>query len=244
MDFLIYNTGKMKSLSLYINERKNQLPFTYQQFVDWIDYIFDYDDRQEELNRLLDERKPGLSKMLRDWVLANRISGGSNMKLLYNTLEQSDLRRIDRLLGVGGYGLVLDQGDRVLKWFHEGQLDSDEQKKSMKFYKWQLHHHHPSFIYIYKLTNRYVVAEKVKTGTEACRRMDRYTNDPKSIDQRWPLWKQVLDNDRPDGIPDDVWEWNQSVKEAMKEMGVHYPGDLSLDNLGETRDGRVVYMDI
>lgn len=245
----------MKPLHLYIIEnRVETLPFTREEFKR---YCPDSWDDDNEFVKEIDERvrkQYGYNawKTFNGWVEGSQY--GSDLDVLYDILCNVPLKRLDKMLGAGSNGIVIDCGDRIIKWFHKNTPMTDEDDS---FYEYCIEHPKSRvFPVVYKLGKNYVVMEKLQTGTPRCKLFDRYlgyngtkveVNGVKDSLDNWiykndPEVEKVLKKDFKIWT---IYEWGKEALRCLKEAtGWDAFSDLRLANLGERKNGEIVWFDI
>ena len=171
---------------------------------------------------------------------------GSTADQLYDDLLNLPLKRLESMLGAGSYGTALDLGGgRVMKWFHKNTLAERSHKVTMRFFNWCLKNNHPYFPKVYKVTEKYVVMEKL--AMEPKKKIEKYNTFIKNVVD----YRDVIAFVKGEGMKpkfhytyNECWDWHVSVCKAMMAMGIDYPSDLHTGNLGiRPGTGEVVYFD-
>lgn len=246
----------METLYTYIIEaraRVNELPFTNQEWQHFCDCVFgcDYDNAKIYIDlqkRLI--KKFGKGEGMKYFRLligyAEGYYYGDNADQLYDSIKNMPLKRLESLLGAGSYGTVLDLGHgKVLKWFHAHTLSDHSHKLTMKFFDWCLKNDYPYFPKVYKVTEKYVVMEKLDMQPE--KKLKKYNTFLKTV----VSYRDVINFVKGKAPKPkfhhsykECWDWHVSVCKAMMSMGIDYPSDLHTSNLGiRPSTGEVVYFD-
>lgn len=245
----------MIPLFQYITEnRVEKLPFTREEFKRYCPNSWDDEDEfvKEIDDRIKNQYGYNAWKTFNGWVEGSW--HGSDLDILYDILCNVPLKRLDKMLGAGSNGIVIDVGNRVIKWFHKNTPLKGEDEK---FYEWCLNHPRSVvFPVVYRMGKNYVVMEKLKTDTTRCKFYDRYlgwngekveVNGKKDTLDHWiykndPKVEEVLKKDFK------IWEVYQWGKKALKYLneatGFTEFSDLRLANLGERKNGEIVWFDI
>ena len=252
---------------LIIENRVEKLPFTREEFKKYAPDAWDYDNEfiKEIDNRIRKQYGDKIWHTFCGWVEGSWY--GSDMDVLYDILCNVPLKRLDKMLGAGSYGIVIDCGDRVIKWFHKNtpMTDADD-----RFYEYCMEHPESKvFPIVYKMGPNYVVLEKLKTDTPKCQKYNEWLGwSPKrvvpitlpKIDSKnggttmekciWNYKKYKNQIDKVvKQLPHDIQEIFQWGLEAYKHLQQVEPGvsnfvDLRLANIGERKNGEIVWFDI
>ena len=179
---------------------------------------------------------------------------GSDLDVLYDILCNVPLKRLDKMLGAGSNGIVIDCGDKVIKWFHKNTPPIGEDER---FYNWCLAHPKSKiFPVVYKIGKNYVVMEKLKTGTVRCKFYDKYLGfngekiEINRVKKSLDYW--IYENDpkveailKKDIKIWEVYSWGKKALKCLKEAtGFDKFSDLRLPNIGERKNGEIVWFDI
>ena len=246
----------MKPLYIYIEEdreRIGELPFTREEWAEFCEAIFDggYDDSQ--MYTILQKRLMKKYGKTEGWkyfkLLIGYVEGyyyGSTADKLYDDIQHIPLKRLESMLGAGSYGTALDLGnDRVLKWFHTNTLTERDHKLTMRFFNWCLKNNHPYFPKVYKVTEKYVVMEKL--SMEPKKKIEKYNSFIKNVVSYRDVInfiKGTAEKPKFHHSYKECWDWHVSVCKAMMSMDIAYPSDLHTGNLGiRPSTGEVVYFD-
>lgn len=259
--YLYKQTKQMKTLFESILEAREligTLPFTRQQFKDFIAAVDDCDDDSEAWQAV--ERAVKDSYGQKTW---NGFKGwcegtqyGSDPDEMYDILCKMPKNRLDKILGAGSYGAAIELADgRVCKLFHK---NTPMEKADRKFYEYCMKHDTSVFPKIYKLGGSFVIMEKLKMNTPKCKLWDKYLGfNAKPI----PGTKYTLDeiakqsikgNTEPAAavreLGEDVLEilgWAVDALTHLKEaVGWDSFSDMKLANIGERADGSIIWFDI
>ena len=235
--------------------RVQELPFTREEFKR---YCPDGWDCEDEFIKEIDDRikaKFGEKawRTFNGWVEGNWY--GADLDVLYDILLNVPMSRLDKLLGAGSYGIVIDCGDRVIKWFHKNTPLCGEDER---FYNWCLEHPKSKvFPVVYKTGENYVVMEKLKTWTPKCKLYDKYlgfsadkidvNGKPMKLEDIIydPSIPGALDAVKKDRKVYEIYKWGVTAIKYLKEAtGFSEFSDLRLANIGERNNGEVVWFDI
>ena len=245
----------MISLYQYIVEnRVETLPFSREEFKRYCPNSWDDSDEfvKEIDDRIKDKYGKNVWKTFNGWVEGSWYD--SDLDVLYDILCNVPLKRLDKMLGAGSNGIIIDCGDRIIKWFHKNTPLKGEDKK---FYEWCLNHPRSKvFPVIYKIGENFVVMEKLKIGTPRCKFYDEYLGfDGKKIDingDKHPLDYWIYKNDpkvekilKKDFKVWEVYNWGKKALKYLEEAtGFDKFSDLRLANIGERKNGEIVWFDI
>lgn len=247
----------MKSLYQIILEQRavvGSLPFTREEFKKYCPDSWDDDNEfvKDIDNRILQKYGSKVLNTFRGWIEGSYY--GTDLDVLYDVLCNVPLTRLDRVLGAGSNGIVVDCGDRIIKWFHKNTPMKDEDNS---FFEWCMKHPKSKvFPVVYKLGKNYVVMEKLKTGTPRCKLYDSYlgfggkkieVNGKADTLDHWiykndPAVEQEIKKDREAW---EVYQWGKTALQYLKESaGFDKFSDLRLANIGERKNGEIVWFDI
>ena len=244
----------MKPLKEFLIETRQvmgELYFDKQLFVNFInDAIIDanYDDSiyWNGLKNIFDKYYPHMWNAFYSWcesILELKITPEE----FYEKIKLIPLDRINRVLGAGSNGIVLDMGDKVIKIFYSKTIKFCD----LPFLEWCSKHKSKVFPRVYKLGKNWAVMEKLKTFTPRLVKfydmIDNVYVDGISL---YEWIKQDDDKIDKSKFSKDEWEvieWGKRCKKEMEDMKSKYitwPGDLSLKNIGERNNGEIVFFDI
>lgn len=245
----------MKKLKQYILESRDvigQLPFSLDLFKKFIqDAIIDaeYDNSiyWEPMEEIVKKYNPSLWNIFYSWcesIMELKISPEE----FYEKIKQIPISRINRVLGAGSNGVVLDMGDMVLKIYYSKTI----KKPDNVFYSWCKDHKSKTFPKVYKLGSNWILMEKLKIKTKDTRDLLDTIDDPNPINGK-TLWDWIkLDKEDVDTSIFNkeqlkAFDWAQSCKKDMQNMnhrGIAWPGDLSINNIGQRNTGEIIFFDI
>lgn len=261
----------MKSLKEHLQEileaqeRIGKLPFSRQEFADFINVAKDYDDEAYIYGVFRDKIISACGEKVwngfKGWIEGSWYSSDPND--LYDLLERLPKNRLDRVLGAGSYGIVLDLNDKVIKWFHK---NTPMENRDRKFYEYCLRHRTSVFPEIYKVGKNFVIMEKLKTGTQKCKLYDQWigfspkyktTFKPKELKGKEADLEFCVKNyEKYSSQIDDylfkattqvreIFDWLMRVRDEYWKI---FPGDgfgdLREANIGERNNGDMVWFDI
>lgn len=261
----------MKTFSEYIAEARElvgKLPFRLSEYKYYLSCVLgatDDDDYIKEFEALV-EKVWGkrLAKALRGW--SEGAAETMEPAQAYKVLKGIPKERLERVLGAGSYGTAIGVGkDKVIKWFHAGAyMDND-----IKFYKFCMKTPLSVFPKIYKVTDKYVIMERLEVGTRKCKLYDKIANtnwkDKYDISTKafnvYPLRLAeyiVTGRTTSDYSDIDIDELRSHLSNADSEFldwalvvyngywsGDFYLEDFKLANIGERKsDKSVVWFDI
>lgn len=260
----------MKTLYQILEARTRiqDLPFTREEFKRYCPDGWDFED---EFIKEIDDRikaKFGYKawQTFNGWVEGNWYK--ADLDVLYDVLLNVPMSRLDKMLGAGSYGIVIDCGDRVIKWFHKNTPMTESDKR---FYEYCMKHPESKvFPIVYKIGPNYVVLEKLETDTPKCKKysewlgwspkhkvpikLPKVSSDGDGTTMEKCIWnyekhKAKIDKVVKKELPRDAQEIFQWGLEAYKHLQQVEPGvsnfvDLRLPNLGERKNKEVVWFDI
>lgn len=272
----------MKSIVELIHESREvlgELPFTEDEFIKLLKEL-DKEKDKKFIEDIFDriELKWGLGarNFFNGWL--RRECFTDDPKDLYKTIQQIPKDRLDRTLGSGSSGFALEiDKDKVIKWFYVGEtldVDIDEIQNNKVFYTYCLRHKSKVFPQVYKVTDQYVVMERLRTGTKKCKEYFKVGNE--DLDKKYGIkaddttrlnWVNLqsianyltgnvfygdpefsnLDVDsfynQLDPREKKVFDWFIKVGEESVK-GNLIVGDFKTSNLGERKNGDIIWFDI
>lgn len=171
-------------------------------------------------------------------------------------IKKQPVDRIKRILGAGGEGMVYNLGDnKVLKVMFDTDFMGDK-SRYIKTYKSMVGKHFETLPDIYKVTDDYIIREEVRPDTTKCRNYYRIatTKYPGLEDVGGTMERGFARGNTYDvnvAVPktkevQEVRKWLLSLRKDLSSIGINIRmnyGDFKSANLGETKDGRVVYFD-
>lgn len=201
-----------------------------------------------------------ISGILMAYFYSQRGMGGK-----YNTqkahefmdmLRRQPLDRIKRILGAGGEGMVYDLGNgSVLKVLWDVDFLSSR-KHMLQILRDMLGKHFETLPDIYKVTDEYIIREDCTPDTRKCHRYyDIATTKFPGLEKVGGTMEQGIARgyiyDVNVAVPktkevQEVRRWLLRLKKELASVGYEPTtnfGDFKPANLGETKDGRVVYFD-
>lgn len=250
----------MESLYNYIleaRERVGSLPFSVQEFENFMqDAIIDanYDDSQywDILKDKFCEKYP--EKL---WRVFTSICEkylelkDTTIEEFYNSFANIPIDRINNVLGAGSNGVVLKIGvDKVLKLFY----GDDIKKCDEPFIKWCYSNESNVFPKVYKIGKNWCTMELLSMHTGKCQlyinTLDKSNINGKSLfrilaDNKYQFDK--IDTSTFTDIQLEVFNWCKQVSKEMEDMNSRYikfPGDLVINNIGERKDGKIIFFDV
>lgn len=251
----------MKSLFESImesRERMGTLPFTEEQFREFIAAVDDCDDDSpawkymEELITTTYGKK--VWNGFKGWCEGTQY--GSEISDMYRILCNIPKNRLERILGAGSYGAAIELSNgTVCKLFHK---NTPMENVDRKFYEYCRTHDTSVFPKVYKLGKSYVIMEKLKMNTPKCKLWDKYLGFnakpiPGTKYKLEDIAKMSFDGDNEHAAAvracgEDVLEilgWAVDVLYHLKEAtGFVGFSDLKLANIGERPDGSIIWFDI
>lgn len=261
----------MKSLFeciLEARERLTQLPFSLEQFKQFVIACDDYNEDDPEYQNIqkivTKEYGERVWRGLLGWVEGTQWQ--SDPQDLYNILCWLPKDRIGRVLGAGSYGSVIDMGDKVCKLFHK---NTPMEANDRKFYEYCMTHNCKQFPIVYKIGKHYVIMEKLQTNTNRCKEYNDWvgwspknfvpislpetdTQDGKTtiedcckyyLDHKKDIDKAIKQLPK---IGQEVFEWALEVWNNIRKAvpGANSFMDMRLANIGERKNKEIVWFDI
>lgn len=254
----------MKSLFDYINEARERitnLPFTLDQFKEFIKALDEFEDESQAWKDIEDVIK----KQYGDNIWAGFLGWcegtlySTSAEEMYKILSNMPTSTIKRVLGSGSYGAAIEAGDRVIKVFHR---DRDMERTDREFFQYCMTHDSRVFPRVYKLGKKFVVLEKLQMKTPKCIKYDKWLG-PNSHKQKTTACPYTVEQ-----LAQNIVKGNKDQK--MNKACVHLPAeakecldwavialieleyvcgftsfsDLRLMNIGERQDGSIIWFDI
>lgn len=171
-------------------------------------------------------------------------------------VKKQPLERIKRILGAGSEGMIYNIGDgKVLKMIFDTDFLGDRTKQ-VNAYKSMVGKKFKTLPNVYKATDEYIIRDNVSPSTKKC--MQYYsiatTKYPGLEDVGGTMEKgfargKIYDVNMAVPKTKDVQEvrkWLLALRSELAAIGINIEmnyGDFKPANLGETKDGRVVYFD-
>ena len=171
-------------------------------------------------------------------------------------VKKQPLERVRRILGAGGEGMIYDLGDnKVMKMMFDVDFLGDR-SKHFEAFKSMVGKRFETLPNIYKVTKNFIIREDVTPYTPKCKNYYNIatTRYPGLEDVGGTMEKGFARGKIYDvnvAVPktkevQEVRKWMLALRRELSSVGmdirVNY-GDFKLANLGETKDGRVVYFD-
>lgn len=250
----------MKTLYSYIleaHEVVGDLPFSLEEFETFISKsIIDAEYDDAEIWQVMEEKITSKysSKIWRVFVgLCEQYLELKNVSIVdfYKGFENIPLQRLETVLGAGSSGIALKIGkDKVMKLFYGDQIKQCDEP----FFKYCYQHNSKVFPKVYKLGKNWCIMELLNTPTEKCKlyidtlkksKIGDKTLFSILIDKKYDFDK--IKTSKFTDIQKEVFEWCRQVAQEMKDINSNYisfPGDLNLTNIGERKNGEIVFFDI
>lgn len=242
----------MKTLEQYILEERQViglLPFDVKLFTNFInDAIIDanYDDSEywDYMKDIIERHYLNTWNIFYSWC-ESIMELNITPEEFYEKLKLIPLDRINRVLGAGSNGIVLDMGDRVIKIYYSKSI----KKIDKPFYDWCKTHNSKVFPKVYKMGRNWITMEKLNVNTKRVKdfynMIDNSIIDGKSI-YNW-VKESNIDRSKFSKKELEVLDWCITCKNEMceiKSASIEWPGDLRLSNIGERKNGEIVFFDI
>lgn len=171
-------------------------------------------------------------------------------------IHKQPVDRIKRILGAGGEGMVYDLGNnRILKIIFDTDFVGSN-TQTLATYRRMVGKYYKTLPNIYKVTKNFIIRENVEPATTKCRKYyevatTRYPGLEKfggTMERCFALGKaDVFDTVVPKTKEtEEVGKWLLDLIADLESIGTSIEGnlgDFKPANLGETKDGRVVYFD-
>ncbi len=251
----------MRNLREYIFEDRNRvgkLPFSFELFNNFMqDAIMggSYDDSEYWIQMediIINKYNKKVWEIFKNFVesfLDYHYEGDKNpdsIQIFYDNLSNILTDRIDKTLGAGSNGIVIDLGnDKVVKIFYGNHIKQQDRI----FLKWCYKNKSSVFPKIYKMGKSWVIMEKLDMYTPSTKKLmdilDNHEIDGKKI---WTyVSKGNLDINKIS--KDELWAYNWGLvcKQDFSKINSDYcqwPGDLNIKNIGERKNGDIIFFDI
>lgn len=171
-------------------------------------------------------------------------------------IKKQPVERIKRILGAGGEGMVYDLGDgRVMKMIFDTDFVSNRDI-NLAMIKKMVGKKFETLPNIYKVTGSFIIRDDVKPNSDKCIKYYKIATT------KYPGLEEVGGTmergfargkiyDVNIAVPktkevQEVRKWLIKLRNELKSIGMEIEnnyGDFYPKNLGETKDGRVVYYD-
>ncbi len=171
-------------------------------------------------------------------------------------ITSQPISRVEKIIGAGSEGLVIQIGNgKVMKILFDTDFMSSN-KRTLETMKRMIGKHFETLPDIYKVTGNYVIREDVKPATAKCREYFRIATtkysgleDVGGTMERGFARGKIYDVNI--AVPktkeiQEVRKWLLKLRNELYTIGMEIKnnyGDFKPANLGETKDGRVVYFD-
>lgn len=246
----------MKPLIDYIleaRERVGKLPFTREQFKEFIKAVDDFDDDSDawkDVEAAVTSAYGEKAWMgFKGWCEGTQY--GSDVDGMYDILCNLPKNRIEKILGAGSYGAAIELSNGlVCKLFHK---NTPMEPTDRKFFEYCLKNKSNVFPDVKKLGSNFVVMEKLAIETPKCKLYDSYLGfkgkkiDGKTIEDYAKLIFKKKDVDRSifDEEQLEILDWAvEALTRLHDATGYDSFSDLRLINIGERKDGSIIWFDI
>lgn len=170
-------------------------------------------------------------------------------------ITSQPLSRVEKILGTGSEGLVIQIGDgKVMKILFDTDFMSSN-KRTLETMKRMIGRNFETLPNVYKVTKNIIIRDDVTPSTPKCREYfqianTKYGDCPATLERliaQGELAKAFEVTGRKLKTK-PVIKWLQKLKTELQSIGAmperaNNLGDFKPANLGETKDGRVVYFD-
>lgn len=250
----------MKNLYSYLIEAKEivgALPFSLEEFkIFMTDSIINmgYDD-VEIWGKLKDKFISKYSEKL--WKIFTALCemylelNNTSIEEFYKSFENIPIKRVESVLGAGSNGVALQiSSDKIVKIFYGDSI----KKCDEPFIRYCYKHDSKVFPKVYKIGKKWCIMELLDTYTDKCKLyMD--TLDKSKVEGK-TLFNYIMNNkykfDEIDtskftDIQKEVFNWCKMINVEMQNINssyISFPGDLVLKNIGERKNGEIIFFDI
>lgn len=247
----------MKSLKEILErELIGTLPFSFKQFEDfianlagpWDEKLPSWTDIENSITTTYGEKA---WRTFQGWCEGTFYN--TEPEKMYAFLQKLPKDRLERFLGAGSDGAAIGYKDKVIKWFHKNRTRYNnewELNNDKKFFLWCKSHKSSYFPIVYRVADKYVVMERVEAGTkkcfEYCKVLDTMWYD--EAGDKTPVYKLAAQGCLPADVdikPEwlEAYNWYAGLIDEADEAGFE-PADCRPNNLGERKDGSIVWFDI
>lgn len=255
----------MKTLLDYIQEAREYFSqeFNIEEIKTLFMGMYENDEFDEELMKELcpynmDVRT--LTAIMTAYFYSKTGMGGKvtdeTCQRFLDMIHKQPVDRIKRILGAGGEGMVYDLGNnRIMKMVFDTDFVGSS-ANTLKTYMKMVGNHYKTLPNIYKVTKNFIIRENVVPATTKCRKYyDVATTRYPGLDRFGGTMEQCFAHGKAIEfnaiVPktketEEVGKWLLNLISDLKSIGVSIEnnlGDFKPANLGETKDGRVVYFD-
>lgn len=251
----------MKPLITYIEESREtvgNLPFTRQQFRWFLKAAADYKDDDPIYiavgNAITKKYGKKVWNGFKGWCEGSHYN--SDPDGLYDILINLPKDRLARILGAGSFGVAIEMTNgMVCKIYHR---NTPMERSDRKFYEYCRMTKSNVFPKVYKLSDNYVVMEKLKMNTPKCKKWDEHLGFNAKPLPGTGLTLGEVASEYVNGtkrakmlaaaLPDDIkeiFDWAvDALTHLKKAVGWDTFGDMKLANIGERSDGSIIWFDI
>ena len=227
---------------------------TFDEFADF----FNSDDTEmskEKFDKQFADKSALQRKVLRKYIdrWAVEISkmnleiDDNLLKYLYSQLCDNPVSKLDKVWGSGEEACIFNLKDKIVKCFYSGRIPSDR----TKFFEICKENKYDVFPKVYRIGKGYVIMEKLEIETSKCKKYFDIINSSNHGDSIYHLVQdKKYDLSEMNDDEKEVINWLENVRKACAEAFGNDPktnedfGDLQLANVGERKDGTIVYFDI
>ena len=255
-------------------ETIGKLPFTLDDFEAFLVANDDADDESEAFQKVEQAVRDAYGeKVWRGfcgWCEGTHYQ--TDAKVMYDILSNMPKNRLEKILGAGSFGAAIELSNgAVCKIFHK---NTPMEAHDRTFYEWCMKHSSNVFPKVYKLGKNYVVMEKLDVATEKCKVYSTIIDPWKAADRAilkdkmatanipvksgplfafidWAKGDKKVANlpdfvKTLDGSALEVANWAMQCVTELKEMGIVNKniGDMKPANLGERKDGSIIWFDL
>ena len=252
----------MKTLFEYISESREYLnpEFGIEEVRVLFTGMADDDEFDEEL--LAGLCPPGMSTNTLGAILSAYFYSKSGMggkvtdetcQKFLDMIRKQPVDRIKRILGAGGEGMVYDIGNnRVIKVIFDTNFVGNRDETINQFRRMK-GKHFTTLPEVYKVTDNYIIREAIDVYTKKVK--DFYTLCCSHVGKGLLSLEcmvaqhreaEALQNESISKEQKQTIEWLVTCREELKSIGYKVSGnfgDFRLANIGETKDGKIVYFD-
>ena len=148
--------------------------------------------------------------------------------------------------GIGQNSTVEDiGGGKVKKTYNLDHIKYCD----LPFVKYCFKHKSKVFPIVYEYGDNWVILEKLKLNTPEIKKWFKYLDDIKYEGKSIYEWTKEKNVDEKifDEYGLKVYHWCKQCQKEMKEMNspyISWPGDLVINNVGQRKNGDIVFFDI
>jgi len=188
--------------------------------------------------------------------MAGKLTDAGCSKFM-DMIRKQPMSRIQRILGVGGEGMVYDLGNgRVMKLLFDTDWMGDN-ARTLEMTRNMIGKKFTTLPNIFKVTKNFIIREGCTPNTSRIRKFYDIATEKRFHDGNVSFENLVVGGHQEKALAlastkeeKEVVEWLIKCCEELRsvgynpgEDGVNAIGDFRTANLGETKDGRIIYFD-